>query len=205
MEKVDEKKETAEKKNHKKEFVKIIAGILLILAVSFLVFLFVKNIGKFQYEGMKFEKVKVGELNFYQTNLPTIQNGKSLDLNIYFRNDPKNIYEIPFDGNVSTRDVMVINSTNDFVCNGDGSIGVGNIVINFGYLGIESIQDKNASCDEKGRYLFLEMDVGNETKIVQNLKTCYTMTINNCEILIATERFLLQKVKQTNDLIKQQN
>jgi len=161
--------------------------------------------GKFEYGGMEFEKNQVGEITFYKTILPLKQDGKSLDLSVYFRNSPEKVYKVLFNGSIPTRELMVINSTDEFICDGDGVIGVQNVVNNFGYFGIKSVQDKNATCDSQGRYLFVEIDAGNETKIVQDSETCYTIKVNNCEILIATERFLLQKVKQTNDLIKRKN
>ena len=62
----------------------------------------------------------------------------------------------------------------------------------FKLSGITPIKDSNATCDSEGRYTFIRLIEGNETKIEQYGPSCYNININNCEILKATERFMVQ-------------
>ena len=97
---------------------------------------------------------------------------------------------------------MVINQTSNFNCNGDGIIGVANLLKLYNVLGVDVISDQNATCDSKERYVFLNIKDGNETKIEQTGKTCYEIQVNSCDILSATERFMLETFIEANNYLK---
>ncbi len=67
--------------------------------------------------------------------------------------------------------------------------------------GIEMIKDENATCDSKGRFAFLQLQVGNETSIEKFGPACYNVNINNCEILKALERLMIESFVELNKLI----
>ena len=68
--------------------------------------------------------------------------------------------------------------------------------------GIDVIKDGNATCDQSGRYAFIGIQAGNQTTIKKTGPACYEVTINNCEILEATERLMLESFIEINKLDK---
>lgn len=178
---------------------KIFFMIVGVVIVAVLATMFVINqMRHFDVGGVTFNVVK--EIAPYQTALPVIYQGKNASYNFYLRNDPRKLTEeISFDGKVKLEvpmNQMVINITGEVDCNKDSGIAVGNLVSLYRVSGISVIKDENATCDNKGRYLFLQIEPGNETRIEQTSDACYTLYVNNCEILKGTERFMVETFEQ---------
>ena len=120
-----------------------------------------------------------------------------INYNIFLRKDPRITGKnVPLNGQVFLSDVMVLNSTDNFNCDGDGVIAIANFQQVIGFFGTTIINDKNATCDKQGRYMFVNLLKGNETKIERFGPICYNFYINNCEILDVTERFLLNLLER---------
>jgi len=182
----------------------IILSIICFFVLLFLLYLFVNySATNFNYEGVKFKIVKEGNLIFYNTALPIhSETGEKItDYNFYIRNNPKKLEDVPFRGELILSENMVINMTEDFNCDGDGIIAIANLVNLYGVLGTKVIKDEEAGCDAAQRYIFLQIEEGNETKIEQFWTTCYKITINKCEILEGTEKFMLETLIKTNELL----
>ena len=163
---------------------------------------FINSIRHFEYEGIKFNVMKEGEIIFYNSAFPmySATTGKHIaDYNIYLRNDPRKLKDIPFEGEVKLSEMLVMNSTG-FNCDGDGIIAVANFVQIFDALGIKVVKDSNASCDSQGRYMFMQLQPGNVTSIEQTGPACYNLNINNCEILKVTEKFIVETLIEINKL-----
>jgi len=175
--------------------------IIVIAVISFIVALVIINSYKnFEYNGISFSKQKEGQITFYHTTLPLSKNGKKVaDFNIFLRKDPRIIGgKILFNGSVSLTEMMVLNSTENFNCNGDGVIAIANFQQIMDAFGTTIINDVNATCDRQGRYMFVNILKGNETKIEQSGSKCYNFYVNNCEILEVSERFLLNLLEWAN-------
>ena len=114
------------------------------------------------------------------------------DYNFYIRNDPRKLEEVPFEGDLHILDLMVFNTTEDFNCDGDGVIGVANLVKLYQFLETKIMRDENATCDSQGRYMFLNIQPGEETKVTKVGPSCYNLEVNDCEILEVTERFMIE-------------
>jgi hypothetical protein len=63
-------------------------------------------------------------------------------------------------------------------------------------LGAEVINDPEAVCDPDGRYLHINLEEGEESKIEQYGPRCYKFKINNCEIIDVTERYLTEVIER---------
>ena len=174
-------------------------GILIIIILS--LFWYFNSLSHFEYKGIKFDVIKEGEVIFYHTSFPTVYDGKDITYNVYLRNDPRKLKDVPFEGKISLLEMMVINNTENFVCGGDGGIAIYNFQQIFRAFGTEIIKDPNATCDPFGRYIFLVIKPGNQTSIEQFGSACYNLNINNCEILDATERFIVEALIKVNRLI----
>jgi hypothetical protein len=177
-----------------------IAGLLILF---FLVYLIIGSLSKFNYEGVKFKIVKESKLIFYNTALPykTSVTGDVIgNYNFYIRNDPRKLKEeVPFNGAINLKKNIVINGAENFSCDGDGIIAVENLRIMLEVMGATVIRDKNATCDELGRYTYILLQSKNETSIDQYTPSCYNINVNNCEILKATERFMTETFVKFNE------
>ena len=204
------KKKSLEKKKVKKSirkkeedyYNKILKGFFILFGSIFLI-IFVYyglsySMSHFTEDGVPYKIVQEGELIFYNTIIPVIFEGENKDYNFYLRNDPRNL-DVEFEGDFRSRENMVINSTGDFNCEGDGIIAVANLVNLYQILGAKVIRDEEATCDAEGRYVFIQISEGNETKILQSGPTCYNIEVNNCEILEATERFMIETFISVNN------
>lgn len=187
-------------KNHKKAIRKVFVAIILFALFFALVYFFLNSTRHFEYKGLTGNVVREGNLIFYQTSLPVNYQGKVVPYNFYMRTDPNELNKIPFNGSIIFKKNMVINSTGNLSCDGYGIVGVANLVQLYEVLGTKVIRDENASCDHSGNYLFLQIEEGNETRIDQTFGTCYTMQINNCEILAATEKLMYETIAEAKKI-----
>lgn len=197
-----ERTEPHHQDKEKNKVLKIIVIGAFVVVIAFLLGLaFMKSLNKTEVGSTSFEKINAGGgLYFYKTTIPEITfNDNKVNLDVYLRTNPKVLEKIPFEGeSIELTELLVWNTTDEFKCDGDGAIGLGNVANTFNYLGARLGLDPNATCDSEGRYTFVEIDVGNETKIVQNDKTCYTITIKDCEILKGTERLIQLELDEIN-------
>ena len=170
----------------------VLIGIGLIVAVFLGIYLYSYYQTHYSFQGVKFDKIKQGELTFYHTTFPVSQNGRAVTYNAYLRTNTDVLAKVPFEGNLTVMDKMVINSTKDFNCDGDGIIAVANLAQIFGAVGSKAVKDDNASCDPQGRYTFVRMQESDYTGVIQTGPACYDINIKDCEVLPATERLILE-------------
>ncbi len=183
-----------QRKKENKQLKSILIGIGIIF-LAFIFFIFFTNaLANFKYKGVEFKVIKDNGLIFYNTAFPIYSptGEHTADYNFYLRNDPRKLKDIPFNGNYTLMENMVINITGEFNCDGDGVIAVANLVKVHEFFGTKVIRDENATCDELGRYTFVRITEGNETKIEQFGPACYNIYVKDCEILPATERFIIE-------------
>ncbi len=178
----------------------IITGVLL---VGFLSIFFVLNsFRNYEYKGVKFEQINEKNLVFYRTTLPFYSNeGKKIaDYNFYLRTNPNELKNVPFNGNLTLKRNIVFNPNDELNCGGDGIIAVANIVQNlYAFLNATRvIRDENATCDDSGRYTLVKIKTANSTNVSQIGKSCYEINVANCEILKATERYMLEAFVELN-------
>lgn len=202
--KKEEKEERIEKKEQIKSEDRILKNFLIgigIFIIIILLIILISNSAKnFEYEGIKFKIIKEGDLILYQTSLPVIHEGRRDEYNFYLRNDPRKL-NVSFEGSLDIlEDLVIINETGNFICDGDGIIAVANIVNLYKILVTEVIKDNTADCDILGRYMFIRLQAGNETNIEKFGPACYNININNCEILKGTERFMIESFIELNKL-----
>lgn len=180
---------------------KLLRNILLALGVIvlgfFIVLVIYYSMSHFEFEGVKYNILNEKTITFYHTNFPSnfVSSGKTVDFNVYLRNDPRELNNIPFEGNINLLEMAVIDSKDNFDCEGDGVIAIANFNQIMKAIGVEVIKDPEYSqCDASGRYMFFNLKSGDETKIVQTGPACYDFEINDCEVLQVTERFLTKSI-----------
>ena len=192
-----------------KEENKILRNIFIGVGILFLLiiggFFAIDNIRHYEYKGIDFETVKFCDVKpcliLQQTTLPVVFNGEKTLYNFYFRNDPRELKEIPFDGEINLLPNMVINSEGDLNCDGDGVIAVANLVKLYEVIGAKVVKNGELKCTSTGAYIYLNIREANETSIEQTSTMCYNINVNNCEILEVTERFMVETFSKVNSLI----
>mgnify|MGYP001562348301 CR=1 FL=1 len=181
-----------------KEQNKILRNILIILGVVIVLFLsgfyWINSLRHFEYRNIEFNVVHEKNLLLYNTAIAIVQNGKHIaDYNFYLRNDPRKLEEIQFKGGeLSMTHNLVLNGSEGFKCDGDEIIGIANMKKLMDVVGIQTIIDNNASCDEAGSYSFIKLENSTETKITKFEPSCYVIEVKDCDILRATERFMVE-------------
>jgi hypothetical protein len=200
-----------EKKQDKQA--KYIVGIMFfILIVIIFSALFVDISRTFGYNGMKFSKEKYGNILIYKHSYYFINDGEQYLYNLYLRNDPRK-NDVSFEGtDIFFNPGLIylsINTTNLEKCE-NSSIAISEVA---GFLKNNLLDVKSASPDKaqanKTGYPYANCNThpsntvilfeeGNKTEIVQD-KLCYTVKVANCEILEASEEFIVQAILDGRD------
>lgn len=184
--------------NQTKYHNKLLKNFLIAVGIFTLIMIFViisiYSAKNFEYKGIKFDVIREGNVIFYHTSFPMILDGRPINYNVFLRNDPRKLNKIPFEGNLNLLEMMVINNTESFVCDGDGGIAILNFQQILGNFGMDFMKDPLANCDSEGRYMFIQILEGDVTKIEQTGPACYNLYVNDCEILKVTERFLIESL-----------
>ena len=194
---LNEKPSNTEIANENKTLRNVVLA-LVILSASFLIGWFFMSSNGFEYRGINFDVVK--EIAPYRTSIPVLYQGVETDYNFYLRNDPRELDKINFDGNVNVKPFMVVNATDSLKCNGDGIISVANLANLYKILGTQVIKDSNATCNQNGTYMFLNLIEANESGIEKYGPSCYQLNIANCEVLKVTEKFMVETLARVEEL-----
>jgi hypothetical protein len=171
-------------------------GIVIILIIA--VVIASREIKHYNYQGVDFETVKFGDLIVYKTSLPIVYKNQSAEYEFYLRTPPKQLENVKFNGNITLKKFVVINTTNKLTCEGYGSLAIANLAKLYNVLGAQVMSDKNASCDWLGSYTYINIIEGNETKVEQYGPSCYRISVNNCEVLPATEKLMAETFVEIN-------
>ncbi len=176
-------------------------GIIILILIG--ISLTSDYLSHFEHRGVEFKIIREKDLVFYNTALPLYLQGTHVaDYNFYIRNDPRKLENISFEGGLSLAPgPLVIKSNDEFFCDGDGIIAMANFAKPFELLNIQTIRDENATCDPLGRYTLVTINSGNQTKVENqgySGTACYDIYVKDCEILQATERFMVELFVQLN-------
>lgn len=209
-EKSDKTEKKIDSKNYNFWIYTVIAIVLIFILcyVSYSTFVFGRQ---FNYAGLKFEKVKIGELVFYQTEIPlyskdpvTGQQVNSVNFSIMFRNDPRILENISIKGILKLKSKVIL-AAEGLECEDNGIAGgeLGQVLGRWTKVKIgttnetlaKEMEIPHAICDPKIRYLdssVLIFKKGNVTEINQiGGRDCYEVSVADCQILGATERFII--------------
>lgn len=198
-------KETAKPTSN--TWIYVLIGVVIVLGLIYVSYKSYLESKKIEYAGLKFEQKKFGDLNFYYTRIPLFdKNGiNTVNYSMYLRNDPRTLEDIKIEGVIRIKPKTILASEPGLQCENNGIAG--------GELGqaiglwtkvITGTQNKTladnrsipyVSCNaSEGMYLdstSLAFKVANVTGISQKGADCYEISVANCEILEAVERFII--------------
>jgi hypothetical protein len=217
--KVEKINKKAKKNNSERKLEKEILWVLGFLGILIVVFLiassYFKSLNNFDYKGLSFQKESLGNIplfhHFYHFKA---NDGRLIKYNLYLRIDPR-LNNVPVEGGKLSfkKDSVVfisLNKTGLDQCR-YGPLAVGQLAsfltdnqlpveggnIDFWQAGINK-QDW-VTCKLRPGNRVIEIVKGNTTKISIDNK-CYKITVNNCEILDAIEKFEVQSLLDSQGL-----
>ncbi len=190
--------ETPNKKMNENKILKytlIISGVIILLVVIFAFYL--NSLKTSTYKDLEFNTINQGTaenpLIFYQTSFPVIYQGKPTPYNVYLRTNPSKLKRIDFpEENFTAMKYTAINLEENISCDGDDVIAIANMRQIHEAIGAQIILDRNATCDEEGRFTYLDIKSSDKTQIVQRGENCYDLEYADCEILPVTEKYLVE-------------
>ncbi|MDP1696083.1 MAG: hypothetical protein Q8L29_04165 [archaeon] len=205
-EKKQEEKPKKKDGNREIIWVLVVMGVLILSIV--VTYSLIQSMKTFSSDGLTFTKEKHGNIIFYHYYYSFEKAGQVYTNNVYLRNDPRE-NEVPITGNgiffyQGKANYLSINSTNLGECP-DASIAVSELTKLFtnnlmevrpATLDKTEAQEKDiryASCATEKDSVVVEVFEGEETKITSN-GYCYKIEVANCEILKATEKFIVQSI-----------
>lgn len=204
-----------------KELYWVLGFMVLVLATFFVSQSVFKSLKNFEYQGLTFQKVKVGELPFYYYYYYTEKNPDSGTItgqvsgegyhriNLYLYNDPRNL-KVPVEGEIdyTDRDLTIffsVDARDLYQCKYYG-VATTNLILfltgnQFSVEPASPIKEiaeeagvPHITCENRPRNMVIELREGLETKITRKSETCYEITVNNCEVLEAVEKFMVQSL-----------
>src|SRR3989344_3341023 len=199
---IEGKPDKTQIERERKQLRNVLLGLGIFVILIVLAVFFINSIKSFEYKGTKFDIVREGNLILYNTKVALFdENGVHYqNYNFFLRNDPRDLAKaVKFNGELELKKLVVINSEEEFNCDGDGIIAVLNLRQLYEILGAKVVKDENATCDSEGKYMYINLKEGKETRIEQTGTACYDILINNCEILEGTEKFMVETFAKVNE------
>ena len=184
-----------------KKILFVMAGFLIFFLI---IFYANASINKFDVEGVEFflDTSAMQGRTLYRTSLPVIYQGKSTNYNFWLRTNPKKLDEmVPITGDVVFRKNVVFEvTTENLFCEGDWTIGLANILTLYKILGMNILVDgENLTYEPEEDYMFITITEWDKTEVLQIDKNHYEVNVNNCEILPAFERLMLEAFIQYHE------
>ena len=198
-------KETAKPASN--TWIYVLIGVVIVLGLIYVSYKSYLESKKIEYAGLNFEQKKFGDLNFYYTRIPLFdKNGiNTVNYSMYLRNDPRTLEDIKIEGMIRIKSKTILASEAGLQCENNGiaggelgqAIGLWTTVITG--TSNKTLADNRSipyvSCNaSEGMYLdstSLSFKVANVTGISQKGADCYEISVANCEILEAVERFIV--------------
>lgn len=186
-----------QKKRQENAFKTIVFVMLGCLALFFAVLLVNNLMNHFKVDGVKFEidTKSIKGVPLYKTSIPVTYNGKNADYNFYFRTDPRRLKEeVNVSGKIVFRKNVVLDVTTEgLFCDGDWTIGLMNLKNLYSLLEMNlKVKDNSTIYIPNEDYMFITINKGNKTEIVQISENSYDVNIEDCKVLPAFERLMLE-------------
>lgn len=198
------------KKN--KQVLWIIGGMIGLLILFFVFYFIFQSTAKFKFEGLTFTKEKYGTLPVYHYYYTFDMNNHTFTYNLYLRLDPrKSVVEVEKQSRIVYElgkfTFISVNGTGLEKCS-DSSLAIGELasfLANNFLQPTGAVPDKEmalannltyATCQNQPERTVILIQAGNETRVDvgKDGRRCNVITVANCEILQATERFIIESI-----------
>lgn len=183
----------------------VLAGMVIIFLIVIAVYFIIDSLKKFEYGGLKFEKIKYGELPLFYSRIPikTITGNVVAYYNMYLRNDPRELENIEVDGTIflTKNSVLSIDpSIEGCTDNGIAGVSLGtffnaaDMTVTYASTNKTLADEKQmeyATCDDAVAQTVIIIKQEDENRIYKEKDNCYIISFKDCEIIKAVERFIV--------------
>jgi hypothetical protein len=194
----------------------VMVGLILVFLISSAIF---KDLKNFKYEGLAFSKEMFGDIPLYKHVYMTDKRMASTTgavigsdevrsaVTVLLRNDPRE-NNILVEGKIEypprEKFVYITFNSSGILCE-YSNVAIASLGTFFNQNGFRaragSADEADAkannltyvTCENKPDNMVIFFQAGSETSITRN-ENCYIITVANCEILPATEKFIVQSV-----------
>lgn len=196
----------SESKKQEKQVKWIIIGMILVLLIVILVYFVIQESKKFDYAGLRFEKIMFDKLLLYHGKIPIISMAGNViaNYNLYLRNDPRKLENIKINGNIRLTQKVIVSLDNgaEKGCSDAGIAGANffsflkaaGLNVGVAYINQTYARERNGDyviCSDSGNESVIIIKQSKENKITQEKNNCYVIEFKECDILKATERFMI--------------
>lgn len=203
------KKPRKEKYENQLKWIFMILGIIILISLIF--YFIIESTKKFEYGGIKFQKIMYDKLPLFYSRIPISDQYGNLKVNynLYLRNDPRKLRDVAIDGIINLDDSVRISldRASESECDGRESLmGLAQLISGIGYSLKTGFNDKELAEEKNISYFTCEnSDAGtttlvfkssNQTKITLNGR-CYTLEFADCKLREVTERFIVGWIVNT--------
>lgn len=214
---IEEPQNNKQKKTNEAPFYWILGSMLFIIALSLVALTLKGEANSFDYEGLDFKKEMFGNIPIYKHTYLTekfvttagnvIGTGKARTVTLQLRNDPRELEDIPVEGRIEflereKRIYITFDSSEGLLCDYSPiaahqlSLFLKQNAYNVkaGTSDEEASQERELdyiTCENRPERMVISFVSGDETTI-ERQDNCYTITVANCEILPAAEKFIIQ-------------
>ena len=207
---VEKKPKVTKERRLEKEILGVLVFLAILIVIFFVASSYFKSRNFFEYEELTFAKQRLGNIPiYYHTYYFKAPDGKVIKYNMYLRNDPRE-NNVSIEGGKSRLlaggqvAFISINSEGLQECR-YGQLAVGTLssfladnqmtVIggNLDFWNAGAKRDDWITCENKPGNRVVEILAANETHVSID-KNCYRIEVNNCEILEAVEKIMVESV-----------
>lgn len=193
-----------------------VVGIIIFIILGFIIVpvVYKQFINKFEYGGVKFDKMTYSNILFYHGEFPIIYKGELVRIyHIYFRTDPRE-NKIPVNTNLSlSKKITVAVERKAELCTqmqlGQSLLGQFTRAFPFvqnvtsGYLDEEIANLYNTSVttceDASDENTVILIRTSDEPSIILGEKdNCFIFNVGDCKYLETVEKYVMEVVKQVN-------
>ncbi len=195
------------KETESRQIILLIAGLVILFAVTMSFVYIYTHASNFMYKGMKFQKISLEGINAYQTILTFSRGGQSLKYAHVFRYDPRKLDSIDTNASMVLRVKGFVTSepkVSDCYGSSLAFVELGTVL---GALGMsvrgattsaELAEENNllhVNCTNAKGSTVIVLQTSDKNSITQNGE-CYVLNISQCRTLEVTERFVLEMLSQ---------
>ncbi len=209
----ESEKKARKSKGRNKEIYIVLGMMAFLVAVFFASYYIFQSLNKFEYEGLTFTKTKFGDIpvfhHYYYFNL----RNELFKYNLYLRNDPRK-NNVPITGS-AVDDGVEFPLGNTVYVSVDpaglvgceyGSVGISQLssFLSDNQLRVkgaspnetiaEEVNVEYATCETKPTDVVVIVKGGEKTEIEYKNDNCAVISIANCEVLQAIEKFQVKAV-----------
>ncbi|MFH1802154.1 MAG: hypothetical protein ABH864_01745 [archaeon] len=195
-------------------------GVMVVLIAAFLVGYAIRpDPNTFDHNGLDFKKQMLGNIPLYKYTYFTdnrmatasgnvINTGEQAAVNVLLRNNPRE-NNVPVEGKIEYMErekfvYITMSSSPDLLCE-YGTIAMAELasfLSQNGFVPKAGISDETTAeeqgidyvtCENHPDRMVISFEAGDENKVVRE-ENCYTITVSDCEILLPTEKFIVQSI-----------